>query len=62
MKMGFYIVARYRTVFSKKSRFTAHLFQVIDSRRDDGLVDLDRLPFGEWLILRPNSDFLGYAT
>jgi len=62
VKIGFYTVAKYKTALSKRLRFTAHLFDVIDTRRDDGLIDLDSPPFGDKLVLRANSDYPGYAT
>jgi hypothetical protein len=61
-KIGFYVVAMYQTVFNRQPRFTAHLYEVWDLRRDDGAIDLKDPPYGKNLRLRPNSDFLGYVT
>jgi hypothetical protein len=61
-KIGLYVVAMYQTVFSKQPRFTAHLYEIWDLRREDGAIDLKSPPYGEHLRLRANSDFLGYVT
>lgn len=61
-RVAIYMIAAYKTVFSDEWHFTAHLYQVIDRRRDDGLIEFANYPYGNYLHLRPNPDFVGYAT
>jgi|tagenome__1003787_1003787.scaffolds.fasta_scaffold20923751_4 hypothetical protein len=62
-KVSVYLIAVYRTALSRKTRITAHLYDVIDTRRTkDWTIDFRDPPSGDRLYMRTNKEFPGYAT
>lgn len=51
----------YKTVFSETVRCTAHIFDLSDSRVEDGWIDLGHPVNSDSLVLTPSEDHVGFA-